>query len=114
MINPPGGKTFDNVKEFIINVKRLEENHGAKVIKDNDNNTLMATINGSTVAQWFNNYGIITSDALTLLDSKPIVQADLISDRLKILEAALLTIANEKKDSTARKIARTALGFTDK
>ncbi len=51
--------SYGNIKEFLFVVRKIELQEGAKVILDNDNNTVVATIEGVNVAQWFANYGTI-------------------------------------------------------
>jgi len=55
-------KTYSNIKEFLFIVRKIELQEGAKVVLDNDNNTVVATIEGRNVAQWFANFGTIESD----------------------------------------------------
>ncbi len=55
-------KTYTDIKEFIIVVKKLEQDHGVKVVLDNDANTVLATFESTNIGQWFSNYGTIEKD----------------------------------------------------
>jgi hypothetical protein len=58
--------TYTNLKEFIVIVRKLADNHGVLVTTDNDNNTVVAHHKGKTVAQWFSNSGFIDDDYVAL------------------------------------------------
>ncbi len=53
---------YTEIKEFVLIVKALENKFGARVVTNNDNNTVVARIGADTVAQWFGPSGFIADE----------------------------------------------------
>jgi hypothetical protein len=64
-------RLYTDIRLFLRTVKLLEINHDTRVVVNNENNTVIATRDGKTVAQWFGPSGFITEECIALTEPKP-------------------------------------------